>query len=299
MASRVLFKRKIGGTGSPGVPGAVEGEIALAFPAVGTTPELWAFAAGAWERVNPPAGAVTQQAVNLNNPGGADIGAAATAWIGANAAFTGDIVLGTYGNPAQAYILTNAAAPGNAASWTSLGGAVSFAAAGDITTGTDTVKALNSIALRGATLNAPTGTPANDADFFIRLGATGKIDSRFLPAVPTKVLGSHDPSTPPTVPAGGFQNGDMVFMNKTGTVNTGWTGPAAGTAVKSGDMLLYDGAAWHAIPNETDLNAYLQLAGGSMAADATITFDAGSATKTILDGKGGTVDNVVLDCGTY
>jgi hypothetical protein len=98
----------------------------------------------------------------------------------------------------------------------------------------------------------------------------------------------------------------MIFANKAGTVDASWT-HAAGLSIKSGDMMLFDGTNWHVVPNETDLNAYLALAGGTMADGAGITFDtttasggtAGAASVTVIDGKGGSINNCVIDAGTY
>ena len=43
-------------------------------------------------------------------------------------------------------------------------------------------------------------------------------------------------------------------------------------ALKSGDLMLFGtDNKWHAIPNETDLNAYLPLVGGTMTSAAHIT----------------------------
>jgi hypothetical protein len=304
LANTIQVKRRIGGGGSPAVGGSLEGEIALAFPA-GQTPELWAFANNVWNRVNPPAGAITQQAVDLNNPGGGTIGAAAAAWITANAAFTGDIVLGTYGTPAQAYILTTPASPNLDGSWTSLGGAVSFADATEIHAGSDTTKAINSAILRGEALKAPSTTGgAADEDRLIRLDANGKIAAAFLPASALTQLGAKNV----VAPIGTYTpvQGDSFFVSAAGTVDASWTG-IGGQTVETGDMVIYDGTNFHVVPNETDLNAYLALAGGSMSDGASITFDTttaagtagGAATQVSLDGAGSSIDGFVIDCGGF
>lgn len=310
MASNLQIKRRINGAaGSPGAAGALEGELALNFPgAAGTTtkPELHAFDGSGWRRVNPDV-TISTQSINLGT--GANIGAAYTTWSGTPAnKITGNVVIATFGAPAQAYVLTNPAAPGTTASWTSLGGAVAFATAAQIHAGTDTHGALNSAILRGEALNAPStgNAAAADADRLVRLNAAGQINSKFLPAAASNVRGAVDPTAAFAQVNPPYASGDIVFANKAGQVAATWKG-AAGEAVKSGDALLFDGTNWHHVPNATDLNAYLALAGGTMADGAAVTFDTttaagtagGAASLAIINGAGGTVDNVVIDGGTF
>jgi hypothetical protein len=307
MVNRVQLKRRINGAaGAPGAGGSLEGEIALNFPGAAgttTTPELWAFDGSGWRRVNPPPGAINTQSVNLNNPGGADIGAAATAWITAGNTITGDIVIATYGVPAQAYVLTNKAQPGVAASWTSLGGAVSMATGPEVITGTDTLKAVTPKALRDATLNAPSGTPANDANFIPRLNAQGKIDAGFLTITGTTFGGVIDASAAGTNAPANPVTGEFHFISVGGSLDgTGWTGLATPLPVVAGDLVIFDGTNWHAMQATVDLSAYLPLAGGTMAAQALVQWPGATGAETghiLLDLKGGKIDNAVIDCGTY
>ena len=210
---------------------------------------------------------------------GADIGAAYTA--SGVTAPTGGVFAATF--QGSTWLLKDFTAPGTAASW---------------------------VQITGGSTDTPNAAPAQDAGKFVRLGTNGQIAAGFLPASPTNVRGGLDvtqafaAATPP------YTAGDMVFANADGTVGTGWTG-AANKPVKSGDVLLYDGTDWYILPNTTDLTAYLALAGGTMSDGGSITFDtstgqsgAGAASVTIINGDGGTIDNVVLDnatidCGTY
>jgi hypothetical protein len=66
-------------------------------------------------------------------------------------------------------------------------------------------------------------------------------------------------------------------------------------------MLLFDGTKWHLVPNATDLTAYVPLAGtNNMAGNVVWAGAANSkAGTTIIDGKGGTADGLLIDCGTY
>ena len=300
MPSKFQVRRKINGTGAPGTAGILEGELALAFPgAAGTTtkPEFWAFDGTGWRRVNPDV-TISTQSIPLGGTVTGGIGAAYNTWIaGATNNLTGNVVIATYGTPAQAYVLTDAAQPGVSGSWTSLGGAVSFAAAADIVTGSDTTKAVNSAGLRGAGLNAPSATPGNDANHFILLDANGKIASGFLPALPSEVRAAVDVTTQLIQPTPPYKSGDIVFVNKAGTVETTWTG-AAGQTVESGDSLLFDGTNWHHIPNATDLSAYVPLAGTAQMA-GNVVWATDQTGNDILDGKNGNLKDFVIDCGTY
>jgi hypothetical protein len=304
--NKIQIKRHLGGTGAPGTGNALEGEIALAFPmaaggtGIAATPQLWAFDGSGWLLVNPPPSTITTKSIDLNNPGGANLGAAYNAWAAVPGnALSGDIIIASYGTPAQAYVLTDKAHPGQTASWTSLGGAVAFADATEIHAGTDTTKAINSAILRGEALNAPSvAGGVADADRLIRLDANGKIAAAFLPVSSLRQLGAKDV----TAGLGAYTptTGDSFFVSVTGTANAGWTG-IGGQAVKAGDMVIYDGTNFHLVPNETDLNAYLKLAGGTMEDGAVITFDTttGGAGTVVLNGDSGALDNFVIDGGTF
>ncbi len=297
MTVSVELKRRINGAaGSPPSAGAKEGEIAFNAPgAPGSTtkPTMFFFDGTAWRTVNPDV-TVSTQSIVLG--AAANIGQAYTNWAGLPGnSITGNVVIATFGTPAQAYVLTNAGSPGVSASWTSLGGATMFATQADVNTGTDTTGAVNPATLRGTTVNASSG--AASADKIVRLGANGRIDSSMLAITGVNIQGTADPTAPA---AAGPVKGDLYFASKAGALDTSYVG-AAGTAVKTGDSLLYDGAAWHVVANETDLSAYVPLAGTNLMTGNIVWSGAAGAKAgtTIIDGKGGTVDNVNLDCGTY
>jgi hypothetical protein len=314
MSSVVQIKRRINGAaGAPGGTGFKEGELALNFPgAAGATtkPELWAFDGAAFRRVNPDV-TITTQSITLT--GGADIGAGYTAWAATPGnVISGSVVIATWGTPAQAYVLTNAAAPGSSASWTSLGGAVSFADATEIHTGTDTTKAINSAILRGETLNAPTATPANDADRIVRLGSAGKIDAGFLSITGLAFTGEFDVTVAYVAPTPAPANGDFRMINKAGAVETSWASKFANNpaTVGVGDLMLYQAGTvnkWHHLANTVDTSAYVPKAGATtMTATARLNFSGaaptgGAAPAIIIDGgtNKGSLENVVVDAGTY
>jgi len=301
MANTIRLKRRItGGSGSP--TAGVEGEVALNFSGGSTaTPELWAHGGAlGWMRLNPGV-TITTQSVTL--PAGADIGAAYTSWATTPAnVLTGNVIIGVFGTPAQAYVLTNKAAPGVASSWTSLGGAVSFATAAQIVTGTDTTGAINSAVLAGAAVNGATVPATTDAGKYVRVGASGKIAAALLPIDAVNLKGAiAATATAPTAPV----KGDSYFLSAGGVFPAGWTGIATQTG-KVGDRVLFDGTNWHLIPNGTDLNAYLALAGGTMGDTAAITFanptTALSAPVVRINGADATksaIDGFTIDMGNY
>jgi hypothetical protein len=363
MSTTLQVKRRIAGAaGSPAAAGASEGELALNFPGAAggaTKPELWAFDGSAWRNANP---SVAVTVGNVALAGGADIGAA---WTALAVKPTDPIIVASYGG--SAYIKTGAG--GAAGDWAAMGSATAFASAGEIATGTDIAKAVNSLGLRGATVSAPTGgggavagdadkivrldatgqidialvpvvptvfadateiaagtdaakalssailrgetlagpstaaANAVDADKIVRLDAAGQVDPKFLPVVPTKIRPAVDATAAMLAAAPAYTAGDIVFSTNAvpGVVGAGWTG-AVGDAISSGDALLFDGTKWHVLPNTTDLNAYLALAGGSMSDASTITFADTTAAHVIIDGgiaANAVVDNVTIDGGTY
>jgi hypothetical protein len=180
------------------------------------------------------------------------------------------------------------------------------ATAAEIVTGTENGKYVTPLNLKGASKADGSGVggaaTAADAGYLVALGAGGKISSNLLPASPILVKGAHDFTVAPPVGfTTGLSAGAFYYASANGVVAAGYTGEA-GTAIKSGDMVLWDGAAWHVVPNVTDLNAYLPLAGGTMAGKSSkITWPAATtATPEIyLDLNGGQLDRALIDCGTY
>jgi hypothetical protein len=309
MTSVLQIKRRINGAaGSPAAAGIKEGELALNFPgAAGTTtkPALWAFDGTAWRQVNPDTTIITQ---SITLPAGADIGAAYTTWATTPAnTITGNVVIATYGTPAQAYVLTNPAAPGTAASWTSLGGAVSFATTAEVLAGTEATKAINPLGLQSRIVTAPNATPANDANKIAVLDATGKIPAGFLPVGGLVFSGSIDPTAAVyAAPTPAPVNGQFYSITKAGAISAAWKPQFANaglTTVAIGDYMVWDDVAkkFHHIANAVDMSAYVPLAGTALMTGAiAYSGAAGSKAGTIIyDGKGGTLDAVLLDAGTY
>ena len=103
----------------------------------------------------------------------------------------------------------------------------------------------------------------------IETNAAGKMDPTFMPVDTLNIKGAIDFTKANAVSSPAI--GDAHFANASGPAHSTWTG-IAGEDIKSGDMVLWgsDGK-WHHIPNGTDLNAYLPLAGGTMNATAHVT----------------------------
>jgi hypothetical protein len=92
----------------------------------------------------------------------------------------------------------------------------------------------------------------------------------------------------------------MYFANKAGVANAGFTG-IAGQTVAISDAIIYYGTRWYLVPNGTDLNAYVPLAGSNLMTGAIVWTGAAAsrAGTTMLNLKGATIDDAALDCGTY
>lgn len=293
----IRLKHRLAGGGGAGSPTgtAVSGEVAINFDVVSGAPEFWARNATTWQLINPTP-TISTQSINLG-PTGADVGAGYAAWaVNPANKITGNVVIATWGTPAQAYVLTNAAAPNLAISWTSLGGAVSFATAADIHAATNTTKAINSAILRGETVTVSAGI--TDADKLVRLNTDGVLDASLLSVSPIDFKGAKNVTV--AIAGGPYVSGDMIFANAAGTVDASWTG-AAGATIASGDSLIYDGTNWHIVPNKTDLSSYLALSGGTMEDGAKVTFDVttGGVGTVVLDLATGGIDNAVINCGTF
>ncbi len=184
--------------------------------------------------------------------------------------------------------------------------ALPLASAGDMTTGTEAAKLVTpklerdelaraltlptaKLAAATATLNAPSGTPANDVNALVRLNAAGKINAGFLSVTGLNFLGAADLAAAiPAPPAGGFKNGDIYTNNNAATVAplAAWGFPADVVSVETGDMALYDGTSWHHLATGADLTGVvLKAASNAMTASAKLLWaDPGVANTVILDG---------------
>jgi hypothetical protein len=306
MSSVIQIKRRINGVdASPATAGAKEGELALNFPkAAGATdkPKLYAFDGVGWRTVNPDT-TITTQSIALGGAG-TDIGVAYTTWATTPAnTITGNVVIATFGTPAQAYVLTNPAAPGTAASWTSLGGAVAFATTAEVLAGTDAAKAINAVGLQSRIVKTPNATPANVANILPVLDATGYIPSGFLSLTGLSFGGALDPTAVYAALTPAPVSGEFHMVSKAGAVSATWAAqivnPPANVAV--GDLLFYEAGTvnkWHHIANSVDTSTFVPLAGTANMTGA-IAFKATMATKKVFDGFDGIVDRVVIDGGTY
>jgi hypothetical protein len=262
------------------------------FDTTTTPPTLKIWDGSAWRAVGHATitvGNATLAGGTIGSPVG--IGAA---WTALTPKPTSDVVIASYAGAAYAKIGSG----GSDADWVALGSSTVFATANEITTGSENRKAIAPDQLRAVTLVAPSATPTNDANKFIRLNPQGKIDPGFLQVGGVVIRPAVDPTAaPPATPV----QGDLHFASAGGVVHTGYGFPP-GTTAKSGDSFLYDGAAWHLIPNEVDLNAYLPLAGGTMAATTSkITWPAATAAapETYIQLSGGHIDGSILDAGLF
>lgn len=130
------------------------------------------------------------------------------------------------------------------------------------------------------------GTAAQ-ANHLIALDAAGKIPASALPVAGNMSFkGTADVTA--AVPAG-VASGNYYLAAANAVAGAGWTG-IVGQSLKAGDALVYDGAAWHAMPQNVDLTGYLPLAGGTVTGAinlpaATPTVATQAVGKGYVDGE--------------
>jgi hypothetical protein len=76
-------------------------------------------------------------------------------------------------------------------------------------------------------------------------------------------------------PAGAVA-GDYYVASATGAPAGSWTG--LGARVTKGDLILFDGTAWHGLAQDVDLTKYLALAGGTMTGPLTLMSQVGAGS---------------------
>ena len=216
-------------------------------------------------------------------------------------AITGTIVIGTWGTPSGAYLLTTPTAPAANGSWTSLGGATAFATTAEVLAGTATNAAIDPAGLQSRLAVTPDATPSNDARKLVQLNAQGIIDNGFIHLNFAHFIGTVDITA---APAANWTTGDYAIVaadTLQAAQDAGW---ALGQDATAGDMIIYDGAAFSLISASPGVqNAVLRAGANPVAADTSITWTAPAADGTvILDGGDpvkSAIDNVTLDAGTY
>lgn len=268
---------------------------------------LKAWNGNAWVTVNAT---VTTQTLALGTAG-ADVGAAYVA--AGSPAITGTIVIGTWGTPAAAYMLTNRGAPAVAASWTSLGGSTSFATQAEVDAGTLTTSVVSPSTLRGTSLSAPSTAvaAAADANKLVRLNAGGTIDSRFITLTALTFRGAVDIAAAYVAPNPAWGAGDFALLTADATAHASWNAVGVTGAHKTGDVIIWDGTRYWLVPQTTSVAAYLPLSGTAtgrlMDAAAQVVFDvpagaAPAAPVTRLNGSDpakSAIDGFTIDCGTF
>ena len=314
MSNELLVKRRV--TGVAGAPtGGVAGELAVN---TGTSDkQLWFYNGATWDRLNPPG-------VNPNVVGVTatiSTGNVETAFNAQNInVAAGDILIYTFGAPAQAYIYTGGTGTpvtgATAANFTTLGGGTVFSTTPDVLAGTSTTTAINPAVLRAeitrllgagttvantGSIAAATSAGVGDAGKLVKLDATGKIDVSQLPiSTDVHTAGAIDfTAAPGAGVVAGTVKGSLFFATSEGNIEGSWPADIQGKGIKSGDGVLFDGTNWHLIPNKTDLNDYVPKAGATtMASTAAWTF-APAAGAVVQNFAGGALDGAVIDCGTF
>jgi hypothetical protein len=121
-----------------------------------------------------------------------------------------------------------------------------------------------------------------------KLNAAGKIDASFLSITGTMSF-KGTANVTAAVPAG-ITSGDYYVTAADAVAGAGWTG-IVGQSIKAGDALLYDGAKWHAMPQNIDLAAYLKLTGGTLSGSLVVPVGTAAAPSVASVGD--------LDTGVY
>lgn len=235
-------------------------------------------------------GGADLESVDLNTPGGANIGAAASAWILANGPLPGDITIGLYGSPADPYLLVDASNPGQIASWVALVGEITFADPGQVLAGAASGVAIDPAGLQSRILDAPSVTPAADSGHLIELDGGGLIAPGFLPDA---YLGDVDVTAAYVANPAAFP-GAFSLVAAGGAADASWAAVGVAGAYAAGDLLLWDGAEYLSVATRANLADYVPLAGSAaMSGDLTWT---GPQT---IDLAQGALVNAVISAGTY
>jgi hypothetical protein len=181
------------------------------------------------------------------------------------------------------------------------------ATATEILAGTVSNDFITPLGLQSRIVTAPNATPANDANKIAVLDTTGKIPAGFLPVGGLEFSGTIDPTAAAyAAPVPAPKNGQFYSVTTSGAISAAWKTHFASTAVTTvaiGDYMVWDDTAkkFHHITNAVDMTAYVPLA-GTAAMTGNIVYSGAANNKAgtvIYDGKGGTIDNVLLNCGTY
>ena len=113
-------------------------------------------------------------------------------------------------------------------------------------------------------------------------GAGGPSGGGSLPPGALSVAGGVSPLG--AAPAGA-KAGDIytsTVASSAGGLDASWTG-AAGTVLKAGSILFYDGAKWYVLANKKDLEDFLMLSGGTMKPNSQINLNDGVIVNAHLD----------------
>lgn len=118
--------------------------------------------------------------------------------------------------------------------------------------------------------------------------------------------GTVDVTDPYAAPVPAVVGGNVYAVAKAGTVHHSWHAQLTNSGLASvsiGDYLVYNAATgkFDHIKNAVDLTAYVPLAGtNAMVGNIVWAGAAGSKSGvSIISGKGGTIDDAVIDNGTY
>lgn len=151
---------------------------------------------------------------------------------------------------------------------------IDFASLAELRAGTVSNKAIAPDVL--AANSATTGGGAN-AGKLVVLGTGGKLDPSLINITGGMNLKGNADVTA-TAPAA--VSGDYYFAQPGGVADASFAG-IAGDTINAGDVIIYDGANWHANAALADLGNYLPLTGGTLTGNLNVTGDVTITGKTI------------------
>ena len=313
MANIIRLLHRLAGGAGAGSPTtlAPSGAVSINFD-TGGKPELWASNGAAWQQLNPDTAITTATSAQILTGTATGVYPDPLALAGARTTSSAGVadagkyvVLDAAGkfdsSVLDATALTTSLAPNTttvSAGAADVGKYVVLDATGKFDSSVLGVTALTTSL---STVTTSTSAGAADANKYVTLDASGKLDSSVLNIEAMEYKGGADataaaPGTPGV--------GDTYVVTTGGTIAGSWTGIAGGTA-GTGDMLIWNGTAWDQVVSNTDLSAYVPLAGtagvtgAAMASGSVLTMNPATALDVVLDGAGGSISNSTINCGTF
>lgn len=171
----------------------------------------------------------------------------------------------------------------NPTHWEEIGIQAPFATTAEVMAGTVADHPIAPDALRAASLVTPTATPTDDANYLVRLDATGKIADGFINFKTTTYRGNIDLTVAYTAPPIAWVAGNFGIASRSGNIHASWQPYIADpdpVSVVAGDVVISDGASYHVIASTAELTDYVKKAGDAMTGQLTLPAQVGAGAAT-------------------